>query len=175
MELNLQLFAYAASAVKGSRLFISESLPIVVADAVDGVKETSDKGGDTNKVDVTTIADTADKEALGTVGTSDNTYTFFYAQDTFDKQASLIGKEVYIYEETVDSSATPDLIGNGTVYKATLGGIVLGGASSNTERTFTQTAVRVGDDIYHATVSGEAGSQTFTYTALSTGLVETDI
>jgi len=177
-KLNLQLFAdtdgYEASAVKGSRLFIGIALPITLADEVAGVKETSDKGGDPDKVDVTTIKNVATKNADGVIGSSDDKFTFFLDNVTLSSQMALIGEEVYIYEEYEDTSSDPDLIGAGFVYRAKLNGINPAGQTSNTERTFSQTATRLSDEYYRAVPTGVAGSQTFTYTSLFTNNTVTE-
>ena len=175
--MNLQLFAesYSASAVKGSRLFISETLPVKVSDEVLGVRTTSDKGGSQNKVESTTIKDVADKEVLGTVGISDNTYTFIWDEEGTipAKQLSYVNKTVWVYEEMVDTSGDPTKIGEGIVAKMEFGAIVPAGQEVNNLRTFTQSATLISDEFYYAKPSGEAGTQTFKYTGLSSGTVAT--
>lgn len=172
MKLDLQLFSeatYNASAVKGSRLFINTTLPIKVANEVLGVRTTSDKGADPNKVESTTLRDIADKEVLGTMGISDNTYTFVLDDVTLEKQMSFINKEVWVYEELEDTSADPTLVGMGVVAKMQFGPIVPAGQEINNLRTFTQSATLISDEYYLATPSGLANNQTFTYKGLATG------
>ena len=170
---NTNAKSYTASAVKGSRLFISETLPITLANEVLGVRSTSDKGGDQNKVESTCIKDIADKEVLGTVGVADTEYTFIEDENTVKQQTQYIGKEVWVYEETVDTSAKPSVIGRGVVGKMVFGGIVIAGQEVNNLRIFTQSATLVSDEFYYAIPSGESGSQTFTYTGLTSGATKT--
>lgn len=176
VKLNLQLFAegtYNASAVKGSRLFISETLPIQVSNEVLGVRTTSDKGGDQNKVESTTIKDVADKEVLGTVGVADTSYTFVLDDVTLSQQMAFIGKTVWVYEEIVDTSADETKIGEGIVAQMEFGAIVPAGQEVNNLRTFTQSATLISDEFYYAKPTGDAGSQTFTYTGLTSGATKT--
>lgn len=165
--------SYTASAVKGSRVFISETLPIKVSDEVLGVRTSSDKGGSQNKVESTCLKDVADKEVLGTVGVADTQYTFVWDTDVVAQQMGYINKEVWIYEETVDTSSDPTKIGEGIVAKMTLGAIVPAGQEINNLRTFTQSATLISDEFYLATPSGEAMSQTFTYKGLTSGATAT--
>ncbi|MFI3251867.1 MAG: hypothetical protein R3Y60_01875 [bacterium] len=173
-KLNLQLFTgsvdFEGSAVKGSRIFISETLPITLEDEVMGVMETSDKGATANKVDATTLRDVTDKQALGTTGATEITLTFALSDAAFEQQTKLIKKNVFIYEESFDTSTTPDVIGNGVLLKAELGGLVITGQSVNALRQFTQDGVMTSDDYYYARVK-EDGS--FSYTGMNSGTVET--
>lgn len=160
---------YEGSAVKGARLFISETLPITVANEVVGVRTTGDKGAAPNMVEATTIKDIVDKEVLGTGGKTSASYTFGLSDVTKVQQLAFVNKDVWIYEETEDTSLTPTLIGNGIVMKVHLGGLQVTGAKSNGLYEFKQEGAMVSDDYYFATPTGEAGSQTFTYVGANSG------
>ncbi len=176
-KLNLQLFAteHVPSAVKGSRLFISATLPISIDSEIEGVMETSEKGSSTNKIDATTIKDTAEKQALGTTGATEVSFTFALSDAVLTSQTALIKKQVWVYEEIEDTSANSTKFGKGVLMKVELGGITFTGQSSNSLRQITQEGVLVSDDYYLAVPTYEEGSQTptFVYTEMNSGKVVT--
>lgn len=173
-KLNLQMFAdsteFEGLAVKGSRIFISETLPITLEDEVMGIMETSDKGASSNKVDATTLRDVTDKQALGTTGATEITLTLALSEASLKQQMALIKKNVFIYEEYVDTSTTPESIGNGILLKAELGGLIATGQSINALRQFTQDGVMTSDDYYYTQVAKDG---TFTFTGMNSGVEQT--
>ena len=165
----LQRFA-DASATKGSRIFMSESLPLALEDIVIGVMTTGDKGSEPNKIEATTISDTSDKEVLGTQGVTNVEFEFLLSDTTLTKQLELIGKEVWVHEEYEDSSSDASVIHSGIVQKIKLGGLTATGQTVNELRKFTQSGTMISQSYYYAKSSGTG---TFTYTDMVTGATVT--